>query len=140
MAFWLLLDTSPDSAVVITGVHYSNLNPYWVMVNKMMLFEWKIRILSNFLSWKIWRLESIIMEMLILILLTLRGYLYIFNYFVLILLNSVLYVLKLCDLKADHGIVLFFPPSTGCCFNKTGEKSWLCLGKKFFFFLMYYKF
>lgn len=95
-------------------------------LNKMMLFEWKIRILRNFLSWKIWRLESLIMEMLIFILLTLRGYLSIFNYFVLILLNSVLYALKLYDLKADHSIVLFFPPSTGFCFNKTREKSWLC--------------
>lgn len=51
------------------------------------------------------------MEVLILMLLTLKGYLSIFNYFVLLRLNSVLCVLELCDLKADHSIV-FSPKYT----------------------------
>lgn len=83
-----------------------------------MIFELEIRNLSTFLEIREHNDASAYFDS------TYFERLFIFNYLVLVLLNSVLYVLELCDLKADHSIVLLFPPSTGFCFNKTGRKCW----------------
>jgi len=60
-------------------------------LNKIMVFALEVGNLRNFFSRIIWRLKKVIMEVLILVLLTLRGYFSIFNYFVWLWLVSVLY-------------------------------------------------